>query len=208
MQKSHKITPLAFALSIIIGISIKPAQAANFTFSFDNTFGNVSGTLSGRIIGVDVDDPVADYVFIDSFPRGGSPYGTNLKILGDFEISSNAAEWPIISANNFLVGGSGKNKRIYESFFDARTGSLDADDIFCLSGAGRGCYIYTNYFTLDGGFTSMANLWGSAAVTFTLIPPEPIPFEFESTLGLLTLGGMFAGYAFARKRKIKNAPLD
>jgi hypothetical protein len=41
-----------------------------------------------------------------------------------------------------------------------------------------------------------------AVASWTLdLQPVPIPFEFESTLGLVALGGMFAGYSYRKKRK-------
>jgi hypothetical protein len=60
----------------------------------------------------------------------------------------------------------------------------------------------TNYFLVTTGFnnadfgTFTNEILGPGNITFA-----PVPFEFEASLGLIALGGMFGGYAFNKKRK-------
>jgi hypothetical protein len=195
MNKLFKNTLAIVILIILADINNKPAQALDFFFSFNNAdaFG-VPGTVSGRILGLTNNSTgAASSVIIDSFPDA-------LDDIYGFNVSNDATMWESVSSNSFTVlNGNIVPDSTDFIAFDFSSLSGDEFDGFCLTqtdacflGAGKG---FSNLFGL-GSSIYTANQDGFAGVTYT-----PILFEFRSTLGLVALGGMFAGYTFARKRK-------
>jgi hypothetical protein len=185
MQKSFKSVLLTAALVVFSVTGVKPAAALDFFFSFSNTDGGIPGTVEGVISGLEdnTDFQEASSIAITSLP---APF--------TFPIveGNDVTQWNIQSVNSFDVS----NGTITDYLFLARTSfgpTLPGSKAFQLDNL-------TSFFGEDFSMNTVVEISeqtrSTAGVTFT-----PVPFEFESTLGLIALGGMFGGYTFLKKRK-------
>ncbi|MEA5618603.1 hypothetical protein VB711_12260 [Cronbergia sp. UHCC 0137] len=164
-----------FVASVLLNVT--PANALSFTFSFQNvngdapTGGFVTGTLDGLVEGDNSGTGITATVL--SSPGGG---------LGAYSFNGTAN-----SANAFVVNGGNI------TFADAEF--IQGNNVLNLGTPGNSGFgsILVDFPSYSFDYADFSN----ATTTFT--PATPVPFEFNPTLGLATLGIWF-GVSKLRKK--------
>ena len=190
MKSVGKLVLSAFVTIPGVLAAYTPAQALDFSFSFSNDpvgGGSVNGSVIGRVIGlVDNTTGPASQVVIESFPAGPGGLG------GTPNNGLIATNWSGPVANSFTVTSGNITSG---SFAALESGG---DDQLCIN-ASAACG-FANVLTFDGFETFMAS---NSPATFTPLASTPVPFEFNSTLGLLIAGAFWGGKKLKNKVALK-----
>jgi hypothetical protein len=105
-----------------------------------------------------------------------------------------------------LVTGVGVESGIPGLFLDFNGVLTDnaVDPIAVNSGVASLSGAPVNFTFINGNLIGVSSIGNRANPGGSVVPlPTPIPFEFESTLGLITLAGMFGGYMLLKNKKRK-----
>jgi hypothetical protein len=184
MKSVGKLVLSAFVTIPGVLAAYTPAQALDFSFSFGNTSGPISGTVAGRVIGlVDNTTGSASQVVIDSFPAGLEGTPNNGLI---------ATNWSGQVENSFTVTSGNITSGVFAALEEG------GNDTLCINSSS--CGSPSTLLTFDG-FESFVG--SNSPATFTPLASTPVPFEFNSTLGLLIAGAFWGGKKLKDKVALK-----
>jgi hypothetical protein len=183
---------IALAVAIAV-LNAAPAKAALVKWTFEDTYYN---DLSPNITGsfrYDADTNTYSGVNITSY-AGRPPFASGLYYPG-----------PYI---NYTGVSAGNNTSFRTNRFTIVRGGMYIPDIhFQL------WLFFNSPLTNAGGTVAMDDMYSGETCTFQdrcidairfasgNVVGTPIPFKFESTLGLIALGGMFGGYTYFKKKR-------
>lgn len=178
-----QVAGIGLATTMALAIQ-SPAQAFDFTFSFDNVDGNTAGTVSGTITGLEdnTSNQAADSILITNVPPG---------IVVE---EQDATLWDDIQVNSFEVS----NGQIIAASFGAE--DTVNGDVMCLGSDTLRCSgspfqllwnTNTNNFVRNNGAIGAAN-----GVEFTA---TAVPFGVSGDLSMLILGGLYGASRLRKK---------
>lgn len=190
MKNLFKCLLITSTVAFAGGINAKPAQAIDFNFSWNSTgstpnpagnFSTVTGTFTiNRLPGETF--TAGDFTNIDLILTTIGPNaGVNNLSLSVFNAGSISADGNTATFTDMGFNFFGPTDQFSCSF----PGCIDG---VVLTGTPGGTVSYT--------FPLQADALASFQAT-------RVPFEFEASLGLLALGGMFGGYTLTKEKKDK-----
>ncbi|AFY70841.1 hypothetical protein Pse7367_2584 [Thalassoporum mexicanum PCC 7367] len=189
MRKIVKNVAAVTAAAVIGSLGFNVASAEAIVWTLNNVQYTDGTTIAGSF---DYDSDTNTYSSINIVSSAGTTFpfqdsnfypGTSINYTST---SGSPTASSYISETVADTSGSGRTYTLNLQFL---TGLTNAGGTIDITAASEEAYS-------AGGFSRPINTALSPTVSAV-----PIPFEFESTLGLVALGSMFGGYTLIKKRK-------